>query len=29
MTVNLAEKYSTKIDEKFKLGSVTTPAVNQ
>lgn len=28
MTVNLAEKYSTKIDEKFKLGSVTTPAVN-
>ena len=28
MTVNLAEKYSTKIDEKFKLGSVTTVAVN-
>lgn len=28
MTINLAEKYSTKIDEKFKLGSVTTPAVN-
>lgn len=28
MTVNLAEKYSTKIDEKFKLGAVTTPAVN-
>lgn len=28
MTLNLAEKYSTKIDEKFKLGAVTTPAVN-
>lgn len=28
MTVNLAEKYSTKIDEKFKLSAVTTPAVN-
>ncbi len=28
MAINLAEKYSTKIDEKFKLGAVTTPAVN-
>ena len=28
MTVNLATKYSTKIDEKFKLGAMTTPAVN-
>ena len=28
MALNLAEKYSTKIDEKFKLAAVTTPAVN-
>lgn len=28
MAINLAAKYSTKIDEKFKLGAVTTPAVN-
>lgn len=28
MAVNYAEKYSAKIDERFKIGAVTTPAVN-
>ena len=28
MAVNYAEKYSTKVDERFTLGAVTTPAVN-
>ncbi len=28
MAINYAEKYSAKIDERFKLGAVTTPAVN-
>lgn len=28
MAINYAEKYSTQIDERFKLGAVTTPAVN-
>jgi hypothetical protein len=29
MAINLASKYSTKIDERFKLGSLTDSAVNQ
>ncbi len=28
MAINYAEKYSSKIDERFKIGAVTTPAVN-
>lgn len=28
MAINYAEKYSTKIDERFKLGAKTAPAVN-
>ncbi len=28
MAINYAEKYSTKIDERFKLGALTTPAIN-
>ena len=28
MAINYAEKYSAKIDERFKLGAVTAPAVN-
>lgn len=28
MAINYAEKYSTKIDERFKKGAVTTPAIN-
>lgn len=28
MAVNYAEKYSNKIDERFKIGAVTTPAIN-
>ena len=28
MAVNYAEKYSTKIDERFKLGALTAPAIN-
>ncbi len=28
MAINYAEKYSAKIDERFKIGAVTTPAVN-
>lgn len=28
MSINYAERYSTKIDERFKIGAVTTPAVN-
>lgn len=28
MAINYAEKYSAQIDERFKLGAVTTPAVN-
>jgi N4-gp56 family major capsid protein len=28
MSINYASKYSDKVDEKFKLGAVTTPAVN-
>lgn len=29
MAINYAEKYSNKVDERFKLAAVTTPAVNQ
>lgn len=29
MAINYAEKYASKIDERFRLGAVTTPAVNQ
>ena len=29
MAINYAEKYSAKIDERFKIEAVTTPAVNQ
>lgn len=29
MAINYAEKYSTQIDERFKMGSVTTAAINQ
>jgi hypothetical protein len=28
MPINYAEKYSEKVDERFKIGAVTTPAVN-
>jgi N4-gp56 family major capsid protein len=28
MPINYAEKYSDKVDERFKIGAVTTPAVN-
>lgn len=28
MAINYADKYSTKIDERFKLGALTTPAIN-
>lgn len=28
MAINYAEKYSSKIDERFKIGAVTTPAIN-
>ena len=28
MTVNLAQKYSSKVDERFKLGSLTASVIN-